>query len=52
MRASLKSHTSLQNLFKKMTNLQWQGDVDLTESIIYGKIGDDATKVGNLKNWF
>ena len=35
-----------------MTNLQWQGDVDLTESIIYGKIGDDATKVGNLKNWF
>ena len=52
MRTSLMSHTKLFNLFKKMTNLQWQGDVDLTESIISGKIGNDVSRIGELNKWF
>ena len=48
MRMSLASHTSLFNLFKKMTNLQWQGDVDLTESLMFGDLSDSAT----MYKWF
>ena len=37
MKASLDADSSLYRLFKKMTNLQWQGDVDLTRTITNGK---------------
>lgn len=52
MRMSLLSHTSMFNLFKKMTNLQWQGDVDLTESITLGKLGNNLSRVADIYRWF
>lgn len=50
MRASLNSHTNLYNLFKKMTNLQWNGDVDLLQSIALGNL--DESKVVALNRWW
>lgn len=48
MRASVKSHSNLYRLFKKMTNLQWQGDVDLTRGIsIQANASNNA-----IKTWF
>lgn len=50
MRASLNSHTSLFRMFKKMTNLQWKGDVDLMQSIALGNL--DESKVLATTRWF
>lgn len=50
MRASLNSHTSLFRMFKKMTNLQWKGDVDLMQSIALGNL--DESKVLATARWF
>lgn len=50
MRASLNSHTSLYNLFKKLTNLQWTGDVDLMQSTALGSL--DESKVLAVARWF
>lgn len=50
MRASLNSHTSLFRMFKKMTNLQWQGDVDLMQSIALGNL--DESKTLATVRWF
>ncbi len=50
MRASLNSHTSLFRMFKKMTNLQWQGDVDLMQSIALGNL--DESKILATARWF
>lgn len=50
MRASLNSHTSLFKMFKKMTNLQWQGDVDLMQSIALGNL--DESKILATARWF
>lgn len=50
MRASLNSHTSLFRMFKKMTNLQWKGDVDLMQSIALGSL--DESKVLATARWF
>lgn len=50
MRASLNSHTSLFKMFKKMTNLQWKGDVDLMQSIALGNL--DESKVLATARWF
>ncbi len=50
MRASLNSHTSLFKMFKKMTNLQWGGDVDLMQSIALGNL--DESKVLATARWF
>jgi hypothetical protein len=48
MRASVKSHSNLYRLFKKMTNLQWKGDVDLTKGIsIQAGASNNA-----VKTWF
>ena len=50
---SMLAHTSLYNLFKKMTNLQWQGDVNLTQNIVTGKIlGNNDSKSDLLSTWF
>lgn len=48
MRASLKANSSLFRMFKKMTNLQWQGDVDLTQGITIGRKSTPAT----MRTWF
>ncbi len=50
MRASLNSHTSLFRMFKKMTNLQWKGDVDLMQSIALGNL--DESKILATVRWF
>lgn len=50
MRASLNSHTSLFRMFKKMTNLQWKGDVDLMQSIALGNL--DESKTLATVRWF
>ena len=50
MRASLNSHTSLFRMFKKMTNLQWKGDVDLMQSIALGNL--DESKILATARWF
>lgn len=50
MRASLNSHTSLFKMFKKMTNLQWEGDVDLMQSIALGNL--DESKILATARWF
>jgi hypothetical protein len=50
MRASLNSHTSLFRMFKKMTNLQWEGDVDLMQSIALGNL--DESKILATARWF
>lgn len=50
MRASLNSHTSLFRMFKKMTNLQWNGDVDLMQSIALGNL--DESKILATARWF
>lgn len=50
MRASLNSHTSLFKMFKKMTNLQWKGDIDLMQSIALGNL--DESKVLATARWF
>lgn len=47
MRSSSHSDTKLLNLFKKMTNLQWEGDVSLTQSLVQGEL--DSTMVDR---WF
>ena len=50
---SMLAHTSLYNLFKKMTNLQWQGDVDLTKNLATGRVlGNNASNSGLLATWF
>lgn len=50
---SMLAHTSLYNLFKKMTNLQWQDDVNLTQNIVTGKIlGNNDSKSDLLSTWF
>lgn len=48
MRASLKANSSLFRMFKKMTNLQWKGDVDLTQGITIGRKSTPAT----MRTWF
>lgn len=52
MRASLGSKTSLYKLFRKMTDLPWQGDVSLTESLTLGELGNNPIKLGTLNKWF
>lgn len=47
MRSSSHSATKLTNLFKKMTNLQWRGDVSLTQSLVQGEL--DSTMIDR---WF
>lgn len=50
---SMLAHTSLYNLFKKMTNLQWQGDVNLTQNLATGKVlGNNDSKSDLLATWF
>ena len=43
MRQSMNSTSSLYKLFKKMTNMQWQGDVDLMESIYLDQIEEERS---------
>lgn len=52
MRDSMLAHTSLYKLFKKMTDLQWQGDVNLTQNILTGKILGNKKDNSLLINWF
>jgi hypothetical protein len=37
-------------MFKKMTNLQWKGDVDLMQSIALGNL--DESKILATARWF
>lgn len=54
MRVSMHSSTSLYKLFKRMTNLQWQENIDLTKPIHFDRSfaeeGDTAARIHN--NWF
>ena len=51
MRYAINSHTNLHNLFRKMTNLQWEkGDVDLLETTTEkGKLEANSY---NVDEWF
>lgn len=52
MRMSLASKTSLYKLFKQMTNIQWQGDVNLTEGLFTGIMGNNPNKEAALINFW
>ena len=52
MRASLMSSTSLFKLFKRMTNLQWKEQIDLTKAIHMEKsISEDALGAVLYEQW-
>lgn len=44
MRSSLNSTSSLYKLFKKMTNMQWKGDVDLMQSIFFDNLEGSSSE--------
>lgn len=52
MRDSMLAHTSLYKLFKKMTNLQWQDDIDLTQSITKKNPLGNRSDNSLLTTWF
>ena len=52
MRDSMLAHTSLYKLFRKMTNLQWKGDIDLTQSILFKKSLGNRDDNSQLMSWF
>lgn len=52
MRMSLASKTSLYKLFKQMTNIQWEGDVNLTEGLFTGIMGNNPNKEAALINFW
>lgn len=45
MRTSMHSKTSLFKLFKRMTNLQWEEDIDLTKPIRAEEIDENGNRV-------
>lgn len=52
MRDSMLAHTSLYKLFKKMTNIQWKDDVNLTQNIRTGKVLGNKSDNSLLSIWF
>lgn len=52
MRDSMLAHTSLYNLFKKMTNMQWKDDVNLTQNIRTGRVLGNKNDNSLLSVWF
>lgn len=52
MRDSMLAHTSLYNMFRKMTNIQWKDDVNLTQNIKTGRILGNRKDNSLLSSWF